>query len=151
MEPLTNSAQEMSLNSSAASTHTHTSDDHACCGVNTIQGKMPFRVDVHTHVMPRQLPDLKQKYGYGGGFLLHLSLPLQLPIPPSIPLSGRKPCYNDGPEGAVNWNGYYIERGSTTVSLVKGSLLLGSAFITTCRFLFNLEYSTIYLPLSSTS
>lgn len=27
---------------------------------------LKFKVDLHTHILPRSWPDLKQKYGYGG-------------------------------------------------------------------------------------
>ena len=26
----------------------------------------PFKVDIHTHMLPREWPDLRQRYGYGG-------------------------------------------------------------------------------------
>jgi aminocarboxymuconate-semialdehyde decarboxylase len=29
------------------------------------------QIDIHTHILPRQLPDLRDKYGYGGWISLH--------------------------------------------------------------------------------
>jgi aminocarboxymuconate-semialdehyde decarboxylase len=30
------------------------------------EGRVPLRVDVHTHILPESWPDLKARYGYGG-------------------------------------------------------------------------------------
>jgi aminocarboxymuconate-semialdehyde decarboxylase len=38
----------------------------ACSGSASNTGKKRLRIDLHCHILPKNWPDLKKKYGYGG-------------------------------------------------------------------------------------
>jgi aminocarboxymuconate-semialdehyde decarboxylase len=40
--------------------------NQAGAGPEVTKGKMTMKIDVHTHIFPKHIPDLKKKYGYGG-------------------------------------------------------------------------------------
>jgi len=51
-------------------------DAAALAGGGRVEGPElapPFRIDLHTHILPPALPDLKARYGYGGFVSLHPS------------------------------------------------------------------------------
>jgi hypothetical protein len=61
--------------------HHHTVTD-------TTEKPRPLRIDIHTHILPRNWPDLAKKYGYGGWVQLEHSTvdPVRLTTKENTPI-----------------------------------------------------------------